>query len=69
MCGIVGYLDKTGSEAELGKVVLRMLEPLVLRGPDSTGVALFQSPRDGVTGEYPAGARSGDHLKEPKYDL
>ncbi len=48
MCGIVGYLDKTGSEAGLGKVVLKMLEPLALRGPDSTGVALFQSPRDGA---------------------
>jgi len=48
LCGIVGYLDKTGSEAGLGKVVLKMLEPLALRGPDSTGVALFQSPRDGA---------------------
>lgn len=46
MCGIVGYLDKTGSKKKpLGKVLLGMLDALACRGPDSAGVALFGPPR------------------------
>jgi glutamate synthase domain-containing protein 1 len=42
MCGIVGYWDKKGTCSEgLGKTVLKMLEALGCRGPDSAGVALF----------------------------
>jgi methylamine---glutamate N-methyltransferase subunit A len=42
MCGIVGYLDKTGSNARtLGPIVLSMLNALGCRGPDSAGVALY----------------------------
>ncbi len=42
MCGIVGYLDKTGKAAEaLGRTVLGMLNALGCRGPDSAGVALY----------------------------
>jgi methylamine---glutamate N-methyltransferase subunit A len=42
MCGIVGYLDKTGAkEVTVGELLLRMLEALACRGPDSAGVALF----------------------------
>ncbi len=42
MCGIVGFFDKTrGKEATAGATVLRMLEALACRGPDSAGVALF----------------------------
>jgi glutamate synthase domain-containing protein 1 len=42
MCGIVGYLDKTGSNARtLGPTVLSMLNALGCRGPDSAGVALY----------------------------
>jgi methylamine---glutamate N-methyltransferase subunit A len=42
MCGIVGYLDKTGTEdGNIGRVMLGMLNALACRGPDSAGVALF----------------------------
>lgn len=42
MCGIVGYLDKSGSGAfPLGRTIVEMLKALDTRGPDSAGVALF----------------------------
>src|SRR5258706_8658830 len=45
MCGIVGYLDKTGKDSgKLGPTLLQMLTALGRRGPDSAGVALY-SPR------------------------
>jgi len=46
MCGIVGYLDKTGQHSsKLGSALLQMLNALGRRGPDSAGVALY-TPRD-----------------------
>ena len=48
MCGIAGFLDRTGSaSAALGRTVLDMLDALALRGPDSAGVALYGSPANG----------------------
>jgi len=45
MCGIVGYLDKTGKNgAKLGPTLLQMLTALGRRGPDSAGVAIY-APR------------------------
>ncbi len=45
MCGIVGYLDKTGGEqGGLGRTLLAMLSALGCRGPDSAGVALYGEP-------------------------
>ena len=42
MCGIVGYLDKSGNRhAPVGRVLLDMLTALGRRGPDSAGVALY----------------------------
>src|SRR2546430_17076461 len=42
MCGIIGFLDKRGQQQRtLGATLLRMLEALSCRGPDSAGVALF----------------------------
>jgi glutamine phosphoribosylpyrophosphate amidotransferase len=42
MCGIVGFLDRTGAlEATSGRIVLRALEALACRGPDGTGVAFL----------------------------
>ena len=42
MCGIVGFLDKSGNElAPVGQVFLKMLIALGRRGPDSAGVALY----------------------------
>lgn len=48
MCGIVGYLDKTGNAAApLGKTILDMLKALDSRGPDSAGVALYGGDQNG----------------------
>lgn len=42
MCGIVGYLDRSGNtETPIGEILLRMLGSLCRRGPDSAGVATF----------------------------
>ncbi len=42
MCGIIGFLDKRGSqERPIGHTLLTMLQALSCRGPDSAGVALF----------------------------
>ena len=42
MCGIVGYLNKVGTEQRtIGSILLAMLNALACRGPDSAGVALF----------------------------
>src|SRR5450432_955492 len=47
MCGIVGYLDKTGRHSEaLGRTVLGMLDALGCRRPDSAGVALYGETAD-----------------------
>jgi methylamine---glutamate N-methyltransferase subunit A len=46
MCGIVGYLARSGPDDQpVGKILLAMLESLACRGPDSAGVALFGIPR------------------------
>jgi methylamine---glutamate N-methyltransferase subunit A len=50
MCGIAGYWDRRGAgPGAVGETVLRMLDALGRRGPDSAGVALF--------GGEPAGGR------------
>jgi glutamate synthase domain-containing protein 1 len=42
MCGIVGFLDKTGGQgAASGRITLTMLEALARRGPDGSGVAMI----------------------------
>jgi len=44
MCGIVGYFDKTtANQTAVGERLLKMLEALACRGPDSAGVAMFGS--------------------------
>lgn len=48
MCGIVGFWDKSNDESEsLGRIILKMLDALDRRGPDSAGVALYSSPENG----------------------
>ena len=48
MCGIVGYLDKSGSDqAAVGQTIFKMLNALGRRGPDSAGVAIFGPELDG----------------------
>ncbi len=42
MCGIIGYLDRTGDgQASLGQTLFAMLKALGCRGPDSAGVAIY----------------------------
>lgn len=48
MCGIAGFLDKTkNEEADVGQTLLKMLEALGSRGPDSAGVAIYNHKLDG----------------------
>lgn len=59
MCGIVGFLDKTGSvRSAAGKTILAMLNALGCRGPDSAGVALFGPPADN---QFVVRVKLGDH--------
>ncbi len=44
MCGIVGFLYKSGF-GPVGAVQVQMLDALHRRGPDSTGVALYGRPQ------------------------
>ena len=46
MCGIVGFFAKDGEQADVGRTILAMLRALGCRGPDSAGVALFETPDD-----------------------
>jgi glutamate synthase domain-containing protein 1 len=49
MCGIAGYWEKSGSgDTPLGNTLLQMITALGCRGPDSTGVAMYQSKRPGT---------------------
>ena len=48
MCGIVGYLGKTGAPCAVGGRLLAMLGALSLRGPDSAGVAVWGSSVAGL---------------------
>jgi glutamine phosphoribosylpyrophosphate amidotransferase len=44
MCGIVGFLDKRpGPDQPVGRILLAMLRALGCRGPDSAGLAVFNS--------------------------
>jgi glutamate synthase domain-containing protein 1 len=59
MCGIVGYLDKNGTEdGNIGSVLLGMLNALACRGPDSAGVALFG---DHQPNQFVAQVKLGDN--------
>ena len=49
MCGIVGYFDKAGTGSRpLGATLLGMLKTLACRGPDSSGIALWGEPAEGL---------------------
>jgi methylamine---glutamate N-methyltransferase subunit A len=64
MCGIMGYFRKgAGNDERLGATMLRMLEALGRRGPDSSGVALIgPSHRAG----YIVRVQAGDELAMTK---
>lgn len=47
MCGIIGYLDKTGQwKSQLGTTMLTMMTALCRRGPDSAGIAVYGDADD-----------------------
>lgn len=41
MCGIVGFMNKSGIIGPIGSMMLGMLNALGRRGPDSAGIAVF----------------------------
>jgi glutamate synthase domain-containing protein 1 len=54
MCGIVGFLDRRGgTERPVGRTLLAMLEALGCRGPDSTGVAVFDAHEESLRVSIP----------------
>lgn len=64
MCGIVGYVDRSGgSAAPVGAKVLAMLTALGGRGPDSAGVAVWGEAGDGVIVRVKAGERPDANLQ------
>jgi glutamate synthase domain-containing protein 1 len=69
MCGIVGFLDKTGGDhAPAGRTALAMLRALACRGPDSAGLAVIgpvpagEAPRGWVVRVAPGDALSLEQL-------
>jgi glutamate synthase domain-containing protein 1 len=56
MCGIVGYFDPSGrARPPVGRTLLGMLTALGCRGPDSSGVAIWGAPADGLVLRVKAG--------------
>jgi glutamate synthase domain-containing protein 1 len=66
MCGITGYYDKTGRRgSQLGATMLKMLNALGRRGPDSAGIALYADRPDGTQVlRVKLGDRPGSQLDE-----
>ena len=46
MCGIAGLIHR-GKSSNVGRELTAMLQSLKHRGPDSTGFALYGSPKSG----------------------
>jgi glutamate synthase domain-containing protein 1 len=68
MCGIVGFLDKSGgSDHPIGSTLLAMLQALSCRGPDSAGVAVFGAANGWhLRISVPAGAEHVDPGTDPQ---
>ena len=61
MCGIVGLMLKNPElEPRLGQFVMPMLDVLSLRGPDSTGVAVYAADAPDGTTKYSLSAGSAE---------
>src|SRR5438132_1484617 len=57
MCGIVGFLDKRGgTDRPVGRTLLALLDALGCRGPDSTGVAVFDAHDESLRVSVPEGS-------------
>jgi glutamate synthase domain-containing protein 1 len=61
MCGIAGYLSKSGTDAPIGRVLLDMLTGLARRGPDSAGLACFSGASDGTSVAWVRLPTGADH--------
>jgi glutamate synthase domain-containing protein 1 len=61
MCGIAGYLSKSGADAPIGRVLLDMLTGLARRGPDSAGLACFSGTSDGTSVAWVRLPTGADH--------
>ncbi len=62
MCGIAGYLSRTGTDAPIGRILLDMLTGLARRGPDSAGIACFRADGDGSNVAWIRLPAHGDHV-------
>ena len=62
MCGIAGLIHRDGI-GDIGAEMTSMLQSLKHRGPDSTGYALYGSPRAQRTGHALQGRRAGRHAR------
>lgn len=60
MCGIAGFLDKTGTGSNTGAVLVSMLQALAPRGPDGTGAAVYGPPVDGFVLRIKVGEEAPD---------
>jgi methylamine---glutamate N-methyltransferase subunit A len=47
MCGIAGIIYRDGATHQIGDEMTRMLQSMKHRGPDSTGYALYGTPKNG----------------------
>ena len=75
MCGIAGIMfKKNGSDAQVGKALIDMLDGCQHRGPDSTGFALYYEPQEGhfrlrfFIGEGDEAARTVARIKDKLRD-
>ena len=66
MCGIAGYLSRTGTDQPVGRIMLDMLTGLARRGPDSAGIACFRPDGDGSNVAWVRLPADGDHVEAEK---
>ncbi len=67
MCGIVGYIDRPGSIGPVGPIVLGMLNALGCRGPDSVGIAVFNTRCSSLRLRVKLSVHEGPDAEAEKY--
>jgi glutamate synthase domain-containing protein 1 len=68
MCGIMGFLDKTGTrQSRLGATMMSMLSALSRRGPDSAGIACYADRQGSCVLRVKVGER--EHVPERAADI
>ncbi|MEX0666734.1 MAG: glutamine amidotransferase [Acidimicrobiia bacterium] len=69
MCGIVGlHLRDRSLESQLGSLAAQMLEAMTDRGPDSSGIAVYESGNSGLTKYSLRAPSTGYDLPPEGYD-